>query len=125
MVNPSSCVRYRWVLRASYPTDAKGSSDKASKIASSDSLRIGAGLSEGWGVFGLEKLGLLRWYVTVLEDFASPLSVAPRSLWISITFVFFRLRHITIDWSPIEITDLNGPVLTSGEVETYVVLAVC
>jgi hypothetical protein len=29
-----------WALRASCRTDAKGSSDKAGKIASSDSLRI-------------------------------------------------------------------------------------
>jgi hypothetical protein len=66
-VNPSLCVRLsqtvegcRWVMRASCPTDAKGSSDKASKIASSNSLRIGDGLSEGWGVFSLEKFGLWR-----------------------------------------------------------------
>jgi hypothetical protein len=71
---------WRWVLRASGRTDAKDFSDKASQITSSDSLRIGAGLSEGWGVFGLEKLRLRRQYVTVLSEFASPLSVATRSL---------------------------------------------
>jgi hypothetical protein len=42
------------------PHDGKGSSDKAGKIASSDSLIIGAELSEGWGVFRLQKLGLRR-----------------------------------------------------------------
>jgi hypothetical protein len=85
----------RWVLRASCRTDAKNSSDKASEIASSDSLRIG--LSEGWDVFGLEKLGLRREYVRVLEDFASRLSMATRSLWTSTAFKPFRLRYIRID----------------------------
>jgi hypothetical protein len=44
----------------------KCSSDKTSKIVPSDSLRIGAGLSESWGVLWLEKLGFQREYVTVL-----------------------------------------------------------
>jgi hypothetical protein len=58
--------RAKWVLRASCRAGATGFSVKASKIASSDSLRIGAGLTENWGVFGLQKLGLRRSYVTVL-----------------------------------------------------------
>jgi hypothetical protein len=49
-----------WVLHAIRRTDAQDSSDKASKIASSNSLRIGTGLSGDWSVFGLEKLGLRR-----------------------------------------------------------------
>jgi hypothetical protein len=51
---------WTWILRASCRTDAKDSSDKVSKVASFDSLIIGAGLSNGCGVFGLEKLGLWR-----------------------------------------------------------------
>jgi hypothetical protein len=62
--------------------------------------------------------------VTVLEDFASALSVATRSLWISTVFKPFRLRYITIDWWSIEITDLDGSVLTSEKVKTDVVLVV-
>jgi hypothetical protein len=107
------------------PHDAKGCSDKPSKIVSSDLLRIGAGLSEGWGIFGLEKFGLRREYVTLLSDFPSPLSVTTRSLWISTAFKPFRLRYITIDCWSIEIADLNGSVLTSGEVKTDIVLVVC
>jgi hypothetical protein len=49
-------------------------------IASSDSLKIGAGLEEGWDVFGLEKLGLQRQYATVQLPFVSPLTVATKSL---------------------------------------------
>jgi hypothetical protein len=109
--------RCRCILHASCRTDAKVFSDKASKIASSDSLRIEAGLSEGCGLFGLEKLGLRKWSVTVLWDFASPLGVATRSLSISTAFNPFRLRHITIDCWSIETTDLNESVLTSGEVK--------
>jgi hypothetical protein len=103
----------------------KGSSDKANKIATSDSLRIGAGLSEGWGVFGLDRLCLQRQYVIVLEDFASPLSVATRSLRISTAFKPFRLSYITIDCWSFEITGLDGSVLTSGEVKTNVVPVMC
>jgi hypothetical protein len=61
----------------------------------------------------------------VLSDFASPLIVAPRSLRISIAFKPFRLRYILIDCWSIERTELNGSVLTSGEVKTDVVLVVC
>jgi hypothetical protein len=114
----------RWVLRASCRTDAKASSKKDNKITASDLLRIGAGLSEGWGVFGLEKFVLRREYVTVRSDFASPLSVATRSLWISTPFKPFRLRYITIDCWSIEITDLNRSVFTSREVKADVVLVV-
>jgi hypothetical protein len=63
--------------------------------------------------------------VTVLSDFASLLSVATRSLWISTAFKLFRLRYITIDCWSIEIKDLHGSVLTSREVKTDVVLVVC
>jgi hypothetical protein len=63
--------------------------------------------------------------VTVLEDFASHLSVAPRLLWISAAFKPFRLKYITIDCWSIEIMDLNGSVLTSGEVKTDVMPVVC
>jgi hypothetical protein len=62
--------------------------------------------------------------VTVLKDFASNLSLAIRSLWISPAFKPFRLRYITIDCWSIEITDLNGFVFTSGEMKTDVVLVV-
>jgi hypothetical protein len=106
-------------------TDANGCSDKASKIASSDSLRTGTGLSDGGSVLRPEKLGLRRSYVTVLSDLASPLSVATKSLWISMAFKSFRLRYITIDCWSMEITVLDGSVLTSGEVKTDVVLVVC
>jgi hypothetical protein len=64
-------------------------------------------------------------YVAVLEDFASPLSVATRSLWISTAFKPFRLRYITIDCWTIEITDPNGSVFTSGEVKPDVAPVVC
>jgi hypothetical protein len=37
----------------------------------------------------------------------------------------FRLRYISIDCWSIEITDLDESVLTSEEVKTDVVLAVC
>jgi hypothetical protein len=74
-------------------------------------LRIGAGLIEGWSIFGLEKPGFWKWCVTMLYDFASPLSVATRSLWISTVFKSFRLRSITIGRWSIAITNLGESVL--------------
>jgi hypothetical protein len=61
----------------------------------------------------------------MLWDFASPLSVATILLWISTAFKPFRLRSITIDCWSIEITDLEGSVLTSGELKTGLILVVC
>jgi hypothetical protein len=63
--------------------------------------------------------------VIIPSDFASPVSVATRSLWISIVFKPSKLRYIKTDCWPSEITNLNGSVLTSEDVKTDDVLVVC
>jgi hypothetical protein len=51
--------------------------------------------------------------------------VATGSFWISAAFKPFRLRYIMIDCRSIEITDLNGLVLTLGVAKTDVMFVVC
>jgi hypothetical protein len=60
----------------------------------------------------------------VLSDFASPLGVAIKLLWISSAFKPYGLKCIVIDCWSIEITDRNGSILMSWQVKTDVMLIV-